>query len=131
MQLSNRIRRLRFDKNEMTQKQLAGLVGVSRQTLNAIENGQHPPKIDLAIRIADVFSVTVDELFSFQYEGKPSAKPAASTWQRPDTATVPPTQSRPGTQMDAPSASFGPADNFNDKDDEPISWASLRKVIGD
>ncbi len=55
----------------MTQKQLAELVGVSRQTMNAIENCQHAPKIDVAIRIADVFGVTIGEMFEFEYDGKP------------------------------------------------------------
>ena len=55
----------------MTQKQLAGLVGVSRQTMNAIENCRHAPTIDVAIRIADVFRESVGGVFEFEYEGKP------------------------------------------------------------
>lgn len=55
----------------MTQKRLAELVGVSRQTMNAIENSRHAPTIDVAIRIADVFGVTVDQLFEYGYDGKP------------------------------------------------------------
>jgi putative transcriptional regulator len=55
----------------MTQKQLAESVGVSRQTLNAIENSKHAPTIDIAIRIADVFGVPVDGLFECTYDGKP------------------------------------------------------------
>ncbi len=58
----------------MTQKQLAELVGVSRQTMHAIENCQHAPKIDVAIRIADVFGVLVDEVFEFDYDGKPECR---------------------------------------------------------
>ena len=55
MSMSNKIRKLRFDNGEITQKELADLVGVSRQTMNAIENNKHAPTIDVAIRIADVF----------------------------------------------------------------------------
>lgn len=55
----------------MTQKQLAKRVGVSRQTMNAIENCRHAPTIDVAIRIADVFGITVDQLFTLDYEGRP------------------------------------------------------------
>tara|TARA_R110002049_G_scaffold20717_3_gene75876 strand:+ start:2488 stop:2769 length:282 start_codon:yes stop_codon:yes gene_type:complete len=71
MYLTNSIRELRFKYGEMTQKQLAGLVGVSRQTMNAIENCKHAPTIDVAIRIADVFREPVDGVFDFNYEGKP------------------------------------------------------------
>lgn len=56
----------------MTQKVLAGQVGVSRQTMNAIENGRHAPTVSVAFRIADVFGLTVDQLFSLDYEGKPA-----------------------------------------------------------
>jgi DNA-binding XRE family transcriptional regulator len=48
--LSNKIRELRFKNGEMTQKHLAERVGVSRQTMNAIENGRHAPTVDVAIR---------------------------------------------------------------------------------
>ena len=63
MPLSNNIRELRFNNGEMTQKALADQVGVSRQTINAIENNKHAPPIDVAIRTADVFV--------YEYEGKP------------------------------------------------------------
>lgn len=58
----------------MTQKALAGQVGISRQTMNAIENGRHAPTVSVAIRIADVFHVTVDQLFDLDYEGKPAIR---------------------------------------------------------
>jgi putative transcriptional regulator len=69
--LSNKIRKLRFKNGEMTQKHLAERVGVSRQTMNAIENGRHAPTVELAIRIADVFGITVDQLFDLDYDGRP------------------------------------------------------------
>ncbi|HNP36971.1 MAG TPA: helix-turn-helix transcriptional regulator [Woeseiaceae bacterium] len=65
------MRELRFKYGEMTQKQLADQVGVSRQTMNAIENCRHAPTIDLAIRIADVFRESVDGVFEYEYDGKP------------------------------------------------------------
>ena len=70
--LSNKIRELRFRNGEMTQKALAECVGVSRQTMNAIENCRHAPTVGVAIRIADVFRVSVDLLFDFEYDGKPA-----------------------------------------------------------
>lgn len=79
MALSNRIRKLRFKNGEMTQKQLAERVGVSRQTMNAIENSRHAPTIDVAIRIADVFGITVDQLFDLDYEGRPVRREPATT----------------------------------------------------
>lgn len=75
--LSNKIRRFRFKNDEMTQKALAGQVGVSRQTMNAIENGRHAPTVAVAIRIADVFGVTVDQLFKLDYDGKPANRVSA------------------------------------------------------
>jgi len=77
--LSNRIRERRFRNSEMTQKALAELVGVSRQTMNAIENCRHAPTLAVAIRIADVFHVSVDQLFNLDYDGKPArCEPAAT-----------------------------------------------------
>lgn len=77
-QLSNKIRKLRFENGEMTQKALAEQVGTSRQTMNSIENCRHTPTVSVAIRIADVFQVSVDQLFDLAYEGKP-ARPKEST----------------------------------------------------
>jgi putative transcriptional regulator len=51
-------------KNKMTQDDLATKLGVSRQTLSAIENNKYFPSLELALKIAKVFSCTVDELFS-------------------------------------------------------------------
>jgi len=69
--LSNSIREHRFKCGEMTQKELAEQVGVSRQTMNAIENNKHAPGIDVAIRIADVFREAVDTVFEYEYDGRP------------------------------------------------------------
>ena len=79
MALSNRIRELRFKNGEMTQKDLAERVGVSRQTMNAIENCRHAPTVDVAIRIADVFGTTVDQLFDLDYDGRPARRERATT----------------------------------------------------
>lgn len=68
--ISNNIRKLRFNQNEMTQKQLAEKVGVSRQTIVAIENEKYSPSLELAFRIANVFNLSVEEVFS--YTEKPS-----------------------------------------------------------
>jgi putative transcriptional regulator len=47
----------------MTQQELAERVGVSRQTINAIERGKHQPSLELAFKLADVFGKTIDEVF--------------------------------------------------------------------
>lgn len=57
------VRRLRFLHGEMTQEELAQRVGVSRQTIVAIEGGRYDPSVSLAIRIARVFGVPVEEVF--------------------------------------------------------------------
>lgn len=66
--IENRIRRLRFDADEMTQKDLAERIGVTRQTLLAIENGKYFPTLELAFRIARAFGVGLDDVFTFHDE---------------------------------------------------------------
>jgi putative transcriptional regulator len=64
--VQNRIRRLRFDHGEMTQQTLADRIGVTRQTVNAIELGKHSPSLEVAFRIARVFGVPLEDVFQFQ-----------------------------------------------------------------
>jgi putative transcriptional regulator len=61
--IGNHIRRLRFDHEEMTQQQLADRVGVSRQTIVAIEKGHYAPSLELAFRIALAFNVPLEAVF--------------------------------------------------------------------
>lgn len=61
--IQNNIRRLRFDNDEMTQQQLADKVGVTRQTIVAIEKGNYSPSLELAFRIALAFNVPLHEVF--------------------------------------------------------------------
>lgn len=69
--IGNSIRRLRFEHGEMTQQQLAERIGLTRQTVNAIEAGKYFPSLEAAFRIADVFGLRVDEVFTFRKtEGK-------------------------------------------------------------
>lgn len=63
--ISNRIRRLRFDHNEMTQQELADLAGCTRQTIIAIEQGKYVPSLELAFLIARAFHVPLEEVFQF------------------------------------------------------------------
>ena len=67
-QINNNIRKLRFFQNEMTQQQLAEKVGVTRQTIIAIEQGKYSPSLELAFRIALVFGVPLIEVFSYDPE---------------------------------------------------------------
>ena len=64
--IKNNMRRLRFDANEMTQKTLAEHVGVTRQTIIAIEGAKYSPSLELAFRIADVFSVPFEKVFQYK-----------------------------------------------------------------
>ena len=66
--VTNKIRRLRFDHNEMTQQELAERIGVTRQTVNAIELGKYSPSLEVAFRIAQVFGVPLEEVFSYNAE---------------------------------------------------------------
>ncbi len=63
--IQNNIRRLRFEHDEMTQQQLAEQVGVTRQTIVAIENAKYSPTLELAFRIAHVFGRPLEEVFWF------------------------------------------------------------------
>lgn len=67
---SNRIRRLRFDRDEMTQEELARLVRVTRQTIIALEANRYVPSLLLAVRIARAFGVAVDDVFQMQEEAR-------------------------------------------------------------
>jgi len=62
-ELSNQIRRFRFENNEMTQQALATQVGVSRQTIIALESGKYSPSLILALKIAKYFNVRVEDIF--------------------------------------------------------------------
>jgi putative transcriptional regulator len=65
--VTNRIRALRFACGEMTQAELADRIGVTRQTVIAIEQGRYSPSLEMAFRIASVLKVSLDEVF--QYPG--------------------------------------------------------------
>ena len=62
--IQNKIRQLRFDRGEMTQQALADRIGVTRQTVNAIELGKYSPSLEVAFRIAAVFGVRLEDVFS-------------------------------------------------------------------
>ena len=63
--IRNNIRRLRFDANEMTQAELAEKIGVTRQTLLAIEAAKYSPTLELAFKIAKVFGVPLEKVFQY------------------------------------------------------------------
>jgi len=69
--ISNNIRKLRFYHDEMTQKELAGKVGVPRQTIVAIENAKYSPSLELAFRIAYVFDSPLEEVFTYEPKDDP------------------------------------------------------------
>jgi putative transcriptional regulator len=66
--IHNSIRTLRFFHNEMTQQQLAEQVGVTRQTIIAMEQEKYAPSLELAFRIARVFGAPLEEVFSYEAE---------------------------------------------------------------
>ena len=66
--ISNNIRKLRFEHDEMTQKELAEKVGVTRQTIVAIEQAKYSPSLELAFRIALVFNSHLEAVFAFHHE---------------------------------------------------------------
>ena len=64
--IANSIRRLRFEHNEMTQADLAERIGMTRQTIAAIEQGKYSPSLEAAFRIAQVFGVPITEVFRWE-----------------------------------------------------------------
>ena len=69
--IRNEIRVLRFHQGEMTQQDLADEIGVTRQTVNAIEGGKYSPSLEVAFRIAQVFNKPLEDVF--RYVVKPAA----------------------------------------------------------
>jgi putative transcriptional regulator len=63
--IRNEIRRLRFERDEMTQQELADKIGVTRQTVNAIELGKYSPSLEVAFRIAAVFGKPLEDVFRY------------------------------------------------------------------
>lgn len=63
--ISNRIRWLRFERGEMSQAELAGRIGVTRQTIAAIEQGKYSPTLEAAFRIAGVFGEPLEKVFQW------------------------------------------------------------------
>ncbi|CAH9050861.1 hypothetical protein PSECIP111951_00280 [Pseudoalteromonas holothuriae] len=64
--ITNSIRTLRFLQNEMTQKQLAEAIGVTRQTVMAIEANKYSPSLEVAFKIASVFGLPLEEVFQYR-----------------------------------------------------------------
>lgn len=64
--ITNAIRRLRFEHGEMTQVDLAARIGMTRQTVVAIEQGKYSPSLETAFRIAEVFGVPIGEVFQWR-----------------------------------------------------------------
>jgi putative transcriptional regulator len=82
-ELSNRVRQLRFENGQMTQRQLAEEVGVTRQTIITIEANRYSPSLKLAFRIARAFGVSVEDVFQYS---QPNADPATDECQKPSGA---------------------------------------------
>lgn len=66
--VTNQIRALRFANGEMTQAQLAERIGVTRQTIIAIERGRYSPSLEMAFQIANVFGTPLDAVFAYPKE---------------------------------------------------------------
>lgn len=64
-ELNNHVRKMRFEHGQITQQQLADRVGVTRQTIIAIEAGKYAPSLPLAFRIARTFSVSIEQVFQY------------------------------------------------------------------
>ncbi len=63
--ITNKVREKRFFADEMTQQELADRVGVTRQTIMAIEKGKYSPSLEVAFKIAHVFETSLDDIFQY------------------------------------------------------------------
>ena len=79
IKITNNIRRLRFDADEMTQKELAERIGVTRQTVVAIEKAKYGPSLELAFLIAQVFDVPLEEVFQVSIDGATTTPTTTTT----------------------------------------------------
>jgi len=68
--VTNQIRALRFAAGEMTQAELADRLGVTRQTIIAVEQGKYSPSLEMAFQIARVFGVPLDSVFGYPEDGR-------------------------------------------------------------
>jgi len=68
--VTNNIRKLRFEHHEMTQQELADQAGVTRQTIVALEQGKYSPSLELAFRIALVFGLPLEAVFSYEADSE-------------------------------------------------------------
>ena len=66
LQIKNRVREMRFFANEMTQQELAERIGVTRQTIMAIEKNKYSPSLEVAFKIAKVFNQPIESIFSVE-----------------------------------------------------------------
>jgi len=64
--IRNNIRRLRFERGEMTQEELGRLAGCTRQTVIALEQGKYVPSLELAFRVARAFGVPLEDVFRYE-----------------------------------------------------------------
>jgi len=67
--LNNNLRRCRFESGEISQQELANMVGVTRLTIHSIETGKFNPSVKLALKIADYFNKSVEEIFYLEEDG--------------------------------------------------------------
>lgn len=67
----NQVRKLRFENGQMTQQQLADRVGVTRQTIIAIESGKYSPSLPLAFKLARAFGVSIEKVFQYEDDDNP------------------------------------------------------------
>jgi putative transcriptional regulator len=104
----------------MTQKVLAERVGISRQTMNAIENCRHAPTVVVAIKIADLFQVSVDQLFDLDYDGKPTRR------EQPARVAI----DRSTTTIKEPIKVEGEPEPREEEADRQITLADLRGLVG-
>jgi putative transcriptional regulator len=70
--VTNSIRQLRFARGEMTQAELAAAVGVTRQTIIAVEQGRYSPSLEMAFQIAHALGVPLDDVFQYPTQEDPS-----------------------------------------------------------
>ncbi len=74
--ITNRVRELRAERGGMTQQELADAVGVTRQTIHAMERAKYSPSLEVAFRVADALGVPIEQAFGYDRDGRAATGPA-------------------------------------------------------
>jgi DNA-binding XRE family transcriptional regulator len=129
--VTNDIRRLRFAHGEMTQAELAQRIGVTRQTIIAIEQGRYSPSLEMAFQIAGAFGVPLDDVFQYPANGPNLVTMAMNGWGEPEPAWWLNLQAHPDTTVELHDRTLAVRGRAATPEERPHLWEMWRGYDGD